>query len=76
VAKLFAKPGRHVYQVLHRGIGRPDIAHRMVPIRSEDMEKTVVEDIMSRTRNFDKEARTLFFCWSHDECDRIARGLG
>ena len=73
--ELFAKLGRTVYQVLRRSTERPEIAQRMVAVRSNDMEQTVAANIRSITGNFNDDDRALLFCWSHDECDRMAERL-
>jgi hypothetical protein len=73
---LFAKLGRTVYQVLRRSIERPEIAQKMVAVASNDMEETVVANIKSITKHFRDHDRALLFCWSHAECDSMAKALG
>lgn len=73
--QLFAKLGRRVYQVLRRATDRPEIAQKMVAVSSQDMEKTVAANIAAITRQFHGMDRALLFCWSHDECDRMAQLL-
>jgi hypothetical protein len=48
----------------------------MVPVHSKDMEKTIADGIVSLTQQFHGQDRALLFCWSHDECDRMATLLG
>ena len=75
--ELFSKLGRQIYVVLRRDTDRPEIAHRMIPVHSKDMEKTVAGNILSFIQcNFGVEDRALLFCWSHEECDRMAELLG
>jgi hypothetical protein len=74
--KLFAKLGRTVYHVLRRSIERPEIAQKMVAVVSNDMEKTVAANITSITAHFHDSERALLFCWSHDECNHMAKILG
>ena len=73
--KLFAKLGRQIYQVLRRTTDRPEIAQKMVAMSSQDIEKTVATNITSITQQFHGPDRALLFCWSHDECDRMAQLL-
>jgi superfamily II DNA helicase RecQ len=73
--KLFDKLGRKVYQVLRRSTDRPEITQKMISIRSDDIESVVATNIKSITQQFKEEDRALLFCWSHDECDRMARLL-
>jgi Helicase conserved C-terminal domain len=73
---LFAKLGRQVYQVLRRGTDRPEIAQSFVALSSKDLEKNVATQVQSITQQFRKQDRALLFCWSHDECDRMAELLG
>ena len=73
---LFAMLGRRVYHVLRRGTDRPEISQTFVALLSEDMEKTVAAKVQSITQQFQRKDRALLFCWSHDECDRMAELLG
>jgi hypothetical protein len=74
--ELFAKLGRQVYQVLRCRTDRPEIAHRMITVNSEDMERTVAANIATFTPTFLPDDRALLFCWSREECDRMANLLG
>lgn len=73
---LFSKLGRQVYQVLRRGTDRPEIAQTFVALSPKDLEKHVATRVESVTRQFRKQDRALLFCWSHDECNRMAELLG
>jgi superfamily II DNA helicase RecQ len=72
---FFAKLGRKFYNVVRRSTDRPEIAQRMVPLTSRDMEKTVADNIKSITQGFHEQDRALLFCLSHDECDRMVKLL-
>jgi len=75
--ELFSKLGQQIYVVLHCDTDQPEIAHRMIPVHSKDMEKTFAGNILSFIqRNFGVEDHALLFCWSHEECDRMAELLG
>jgi hypothetical protein len=70
--KLFEKVGRQVYQVLRQATDRPEIAQKIIPVTSIDFENVVAEKISSLTQNLSGSDRALLFCWSRDECDRMA----
>jgi Helicase conserved C-terminal domain len=74
--ELFSKLGRQIYQVLRIGTDRPEIAHKMIPVHSKNMEETVAANIVKLTEKFRKDDRALLFCLSHEECDRMAELLG
>ena len=48
----------------------------MVAVPSNDMENTVAAKIRATTEHFHDNDCALLFCWSHDECDRMAERLG